>query len=256
LPLPSITRRARLVGLLALGAVALTGCSSSSTPPAPGPSEGVVLNRAIPADISHIALTDQHGSTFTLASLRGKTVMVVPFMTLCNDVCPMTTANVSVAQHALTRAGKASKVALIELTVDPGRDDVARLAAYARLSGATWPLVTESPADLARLAKFFGIYYQRVPEGNPADIDWLTHRPLTYDVAHSDGYVVIDSSGRLRFVTSASPGYHGRLNPTLHAFLDKEGRQHLAHPEQPDWTAPDALSVLGWQLGTSVPSAP
>jgi protein SCO1/2 len=249
-----MARRARLVGLLALAAVAVTGCSSSSVPPAPGPSQGVVLSRAIPAGISHIALTDQRGSTFTLASLRGKTVMVVPFMTLCNDVCPMTTADVSVVQRSLDRAHQASKVALVELTIDPGRDGVARLAAYARLSGASWPLVTESAADLARLATFFGFYYQRVPEGSPPDIDWLTHQPLTYDVAHSDGYAVINPAGRLRFVTSASPGYHGKLNPTLHAFLDKQGLQHLAHPERPDWTASDALSVLGWQLGTSVSS--
>jgi protein SCO1/2 len=236
-----------------MAGVVLAACSSGSAPPAPGPSEGVVLHRAVPAAISSIPLHDQHGATLTLASLHGKTVMLVPFMTLCTDVCPMTTANVSLVHRSLDHAGLGSKVALIELSVDPGRDDRARLAAYARLTGSTWALVTESPADLARMAKFFGIYYQRVPEGNPPTVDWLTHRPLTYDVAHSDGYVVIDPSGHVRFATAAAPGYRGQLDPTLHAFLDTQGRAHLAHPDQPNWTAAEALGVLGWSLKTTVP---
>ncbi len=211
-------------------------------------------NRAIPPAIAHIALTDQHGSTVTLASLHGKTVMVVPFLTLCTDICPMTTANLALVQRSLDAAGQGSKVTIVELSVDPGRDNVVRLAAYARLTGATWQLVTETPADLARLAHFFGLYYQKVPEDDPPSIDWLTHKPLTYDINHSDGYVLIDPSGHVRFATTASPGYHGKLDPTLYAFLDDQGRQHLAHPAKPDWTAADALGVLGWELGSSLPN--
>lgn len=252
----SLARRGRLcalMGLMGLVGVTLAACSSAAALPAPNPNQGVVLDRPIPAAISHIELTNQHGSVLTLASLRGKTVMVVPFLTLCTDICPMTTANLSVVQRSLHHSGLASKVVIVELSVDPGRDDVARLAAYSRLTGASWQLVTESPADLKSLATFFGFYYKKVPEDVPPSIDWLTHKPLTYDVDHSDGYILINRSGRLRFVTSASPGYHGKLVPTLYNFLDDQGRQHLAHPEKPDWTAANALGALGWQLGRSVP---
>jgi protein SCO1/2 len=250
------SRRTRLFAVVACGALVLAACSSAaSAPPPPNPDKGLVQDQAVPAAVAHIPLIDQHGSTVTLASLRGKTVMLVPFLTLCTDICPMTTGNLSLVQRSLERAGQGSKVVIVELSVDPGRDDVARLAAYAHLTGATWQLVTESAADLARLATFFGFYYQRVPEDVPPSVDWLTHQPLTYDIDHSDGYVLIDPSGHVRFATSASPAFHGTLDPTLHSFLNAQGRSHLAHPDKPDWTAGGALSVLGWELGTTVQPA-
>jgi len=97
----------------------------------------------------------------------------------------MTTGNLLQTQQSLAADHASSAVQIVERTVDPGRDNAARLAAYAKLTGATWQLVTEPPAELRRLAKFFGFYYQKVPEGDPDARDWLTGKPLTYDVDHS-----------------------------------------------------------------------
>ena len=58
---------------------------------------------------------------------------------------------------------------------------------------ANWELVTETPAVLHAVSQFFGFVYQKVPEDSPPSIDWLTGKPLTYDIDHSDGYVLISA---------------------------------------------------------------
>ncbi len=252
------TKRMAVVAasVLAIASALASWSASASGAPAPPPaSSGLVQNRVIPAAIAQVPLTDQHGQTVTLASLQGKTLMIVPFLTLCTDICPMTTENLVQVQRALVHGGVASKVAIVELSVDPGRDTVARLAAYAKLTGADWYLTTETPASLAELAKYFGIYYEQVPEDNPPSIDWLTHQPLTYDINHSDGYVLVTPAGHIVFANAAAPAFHGTLPPTLRRFLSSQGVDHLKHPPQPNWTPSDALTALSWALGKPLPSS-
>lgn len=196
---------------------------------------------------------DQSDHQVDLASWPHKTLLVVPFLTLCTDVCPMTTGNLLAVEHSLRADGAASQVQIVELSVDPGRDSPARLAAYAQLTGADWQLVTESPAILAQIASFFGFYYQNVPEDDPPSIDWWTGKPLTYDVDHSDGFVVINPRGTERFETDAAPDFHGHLNSTLYRFLDPLGRQHLKHPPSPNYTPEQILQALGWSMNRSLP---
>jgi len=238
--------------LLVAAGLVLGACSSGSPGPPPA-SAGTTETRAIPASISQAPLIDQHGQTVTLASLHGKTVMLVPFLTLCSDICPLTTGNLLQVEQSLQAADLASKVELVELSVDPGRDTTARLAAYAHLTEATWPLVNESDAVLNAFDTFFGFNHQIVAQDNPPAVDWMTGQPLTYDVNHSDGYVLIGADGTERYTTGAAPNFHGTLNPTLHAFLNDEGLTHLAHPQAFSWTPSDALVSLGWLLGESIP---
>lgn len=240
------------LGALALLTMTTSACSAGAPGPPPA-SAGTVESRAIPTAISEAPLTDQHGKEVTLASLHGKTVMVVPFLTLCSDICPLTTGNLLQVERSLQAAGVADKVEIVELSVDPGRDTTARLAAYAHLTEATWPLVNEPESTLTALDTFFGFNHQIVPQDNPPAIDWMTGQPLTYDVNHSDGYVLIGADGTQRYSTGAAPNFHGTLNPKLHAFLNDQGLAHLAHPQPFSWTPSDALASLGWLLGQSIP---
>jgi cytochrome oxidase Cu insertion factor (SCO1/SenC/PrrC family) len=240
-------RRGGLVGLVALASLALAACGASPPGP-PSANLGIVQDRAIPSSIADLAFTDQHDRSVELASFQGKTVLVVPFLTLCTDICPLDTGNLLQVEHSLVADGSASKVQLVELSVDPGRDTPARLAAYAHLTGSSWELLTETAAQATEVEHFFGWVVQRVPEGSPPSLDWWTGKPLTYDINHSDGFVVIDSHGHERFSTGAAPDFHGTLNPTLHKFLTAEGRDHLAHPETPGWSPTTALDTLGWML--------
>jgi len=238
---------------MALVALTLIATACSSGQPAPPPaSAGTVEARAVPAAIESASLVNQRGQRVTLASFRGRIVLLVPFLTLCNTICPLTTGNLLQTESALKAAGLGDKVQIVELSVDPGRDTPARLSAYAHLTGANWQLVTESPTELARFARFFGFSYRKAPPGHPPPIDWLTGKPLTYVVDHSVGYYLISSTGTLRYTTAAAPDFTGTLNPTLHAFLNTQGRAHLAHPEKNGWTVGDALNSLSWLLGRRI----
>ncbi len=230
-----------------------TASSSSSAGGSAGP--GTTIDVRVPPSLLNLPLIDQHGHRTSLASYRGRTVLLVPFLSLCQDICPLITGNLLQVQHSLNADHVASNVQIIELSVDPGRDTPRRLAAYAGLTHASWELVTETPAELRALAKFFGFTYQKVPEDQPASLDWLTGKPLTYDVDHSDNYFVIDRSGSERVVQDAAPDFHGSLNPKLRKFLDKLGRQHLAQPPQPDWTPADALQALAVSVGKPLPAS-
>lgn len=255
-------RWVRAVGLVAL-VVLVAGCGgASSSHPSSSPTTsggtagpGTTITNPVPASLRQLSLTDQHGRRVTLSSFGGKTVLLVPFLALCQDICPLTTGNLLQVEQSLRADGAASKVEIVELSVDPGRDTPRRLAAYASLTHASWELVTEPASELRLLAKFFGFTYQKVPEEKPAGIDWLTGKPLTYDVDHSDNYFVIDPSGVERVAQDAAPDFHGSLNPKLYKFLSDLGRQHLARPAQPDWTPADALQALAVSVGRPLPLA-
>jgi protein SCO1 len=211
-----------------------------------------VLNRPTP---QHVTLVDQQGRAVSLAALRGRIVVLAPFLTLCQDECPLVTGAFISLQRDLRAAGQAQHVVFVEATVDPGRDTVARLAAYQREFGADWDLWTGTPAAIAAFWKPFGVEYQIVPEGQPAKIDWYTGKPLTYDVDHSDGYILIDGAGRERFVDATAPNQKGVLGTKLRGLLNADGVHELNNPEAPDWTTADALASISWLLGTNVPAS-
>jgi len=231
----------------------MASACGSGPPGPPGAGTGIVQSRPIPGSISHLAFKDQRGRSLELSSFRGKTVLVVPFLTLCAEICPFDTGNLLQVEHSLMRDGSASKVQLVELSVDPTRDTPARLAAYAHLTGASWELLTETPVEATEVEHFFGWDVERVPENSPPSVDWWTGKPLTYDVDHSDGFVIIDTHGAERFSTGAAPDFHGSLNPTLHRFLSDQGLDHLAHPQTPGWNPTIALNTLGWVLQRPLP---
>ena len=58
----------------------------------------------------------------SLASFRGKYVMLAPFLTLCQEECPLTTGVFQELQASVDKAGLGDMVAFVEVTVDPGRD--------------------------------------------------------------------------------------------------------------------------------------
>lgn len=198
---------------------------------------------------------DQRGRTVSLAALRGKVVVLAPFLSLCQDECPLITGAFISLQRDLRAAGQANRVVFVEATVDPDRDTVARLAAYQKEFGADWDLWTGTPAQVAAFWKPFGVEYQKVAEGQPPKNDWWTGQPLTYDVDHSDGYFLVDPSGRERFVDATAPNMKGRLSHKLAGLLDDGGVHNLDNPQGPNWTTTDALAAVSWLLGTDVPAA-
>jgi cytochrome oxidase Cu insertion factor (SCO1/SenC/PrrC family) len=240
------------LAVIVLAAISLAGCSSNTVPGVPSASQGIVQNRAVPS----IPLVNQHNQPMTLASFRGKTVVLAPMLSLCQEVCPLTTENLSLMQQAVDKAGLAKQVAIVEYSIDPQRDTPARLAAYAKLTGATWTFLTGDPANVAAMNSFFYVLAQQVAEGSPPQLDWWTHQPLTYDVNHTDGFFIIDPSGHERFATAATPDVTSHQLPAaLNAMLDTQGMQNLNAPNGQTWTVPEALADLGWVVHHAIPAA-
>jgi protein SCO1/2 len=230
----------------------LAGCGSDPVK-APPPSLGSVVDFTVPAAIRNIPLVEANGTTTTLAAFQGKPVMIADFLSLCTDICPMISANTAAMARAISADGDGGKVALLEISVDPQRDTPARLRAYQQLYGgpqSDWTLLSATPANTKKFWKFFGVEYQRVKEEKPASIDWLTHKPLTYDVDHQDALIFLNASGREQFVVDAGPDVQGHLPPKeLVKFLDPLGLTDLYHPKPVDsWTVSQGLSVMSWLL--------
>jgi protein SCO1/2 len=238
-----------LVPLLVLGLVACGG-----KPSAPSAGFGTIF--PAPRQVPTTPLVNQDGQHVSLASFRGKYVMLAPFLTLCQEECPLTTGVYQELQASVDKAGLGDKVAFVEVTVDPGRDTPARLSAYERRFGVDWALLTGTSADIGAFWKPLGVWYQKVPEEKPAQIDWWTGKPLTYDVDHDDGFILINPSGQERFITLDIPDLHGKLAAGLRSLLDSQGLQYLDHGSPGnDYTIPQALEALSWLMGRSIPLA-
>ena len=203
----------RLVTLV-VGVALLAACSGTPSGPVasvsgasrPTPTSGTAFDVAVPAAVANLPLVDQSGRVVTLASLKGKTVVLADFLTLCQEICPLTSANLRLVDDAVSRAGLSGSVQILEVTVDPGRDSPARLTAYQKLFGARpgWSFVTGTTPQLAALWKQFGVPFERTPEpAGDAPSAWLTGRPAAgvlerrrFGERVSPGRSVLDARGR------------------------------------------------------------
>jgi len=197
-----------------------------------------------PRPVPPLPLVTAAGRPTSLAAFRGRVVVLSPFLSLCSEVCPLTTGAFMQAAADLRRSGLADRVVFVEVSVDPWRDSPARLRAFERLihdRGVV--MVTGDMSQLERFWHFFGVWFARTAEGRPPDVDWWTHRPLRFDVSHTDELAIIGPSGRWEVVDlgTAAPGRS--LTPALRRLLNRRGLANLARPQAP-WTVAQLLTDL------------
>lgn len=165
------------VVLLPLGLYALVNMAEHRFSPLPvlGPPGHVVAD---------YRLQDQQGRTVTGAGLRGGITVANFFFTHCPVVCPKMTYNLKRVQ-AYAGVGN---LAICSFTVDPERDSVAQLRAFARKHGirGNWQLLTGSKQVLYRLARKSLMVVATDGDGGPDDF------------IHSENLVLIDPQGRIR----------------------------------------------------------
>lgn len=213
---------------------------------------GTALPR--PRAVPPMDLISETGQPVSLSAWRGKWVILAPSMTLCHEVCPMTTGVLEQVEQRLRQAGLADKVVVATATVDPWRDSPARLRAYRRLAGVDYAQLTGTKAQIRRLWRFFGVAYYRVAQGNPPDLDWMTHKPETFDVQHTDALFLLDPGGHERIADNGMPQITGRLKPALARLLSDQGRHNLAHP-QFAWTPSDVIDDLYYLMDRNIPAS-
>jgi protein SCO1/2 len=214
---------------------------------------GTALDTPVPAALLDLPLTDQRGHHLTLGSFSGKFVVVSDVLTLCQETCAIGTASMLQAARTVDRAGLGDKVEFLSITIDPRRDDQRHLAAYQRLFGAlpNWELATGSAADINRLWDKLGVWRRTVSLSPPYPRDWLTSKPLTVDIQHSDDLIFIGPDARFRFLIDG-PGAVGAaksIPSTILGFMDRLGHKNVTNPDAGSWSASDVVAVLRWLAG-------
>jgi protein SCO1/2 len=122
---------------------------------------------------------DQSGATRSLASWRGTPVLLAMIYTHCTATCPLAVSELK----RIAALNPDARFVLVSL--DPARDDVRRLTAYAAERGldpARWTLLTGSDADVRDLAATLGVRYRQVTPD---------------DLAHSNLITLLDQEGRI-----------------------------------------------------------
>jgi cytochrome oxidase Cu insertion factor (SCO1/SenC/PrrC family) len=165
--------------------------SSSSTPAAnaPMPASADAAATWAPGEqrAPALSLHDEHGKPLTLASLRGRPVIVTFIDPLCRDYCPLE------AQHLNDVVRDASaKPAIVAVSVNTAGNSAATLA----LDRRRWSLVPQwrwavgSSAELAKVWKAFHVAVL-VSRQKIAGVE-------VQKVAHTEAAYLIDANGDQR----------------------------------------------------------
>ena len=171
-----------------------------------GVSIALVLESRAPAAIEHPAapitavatwaagrrpapafrLTDQHGASFSLHSLRGRPVIVTFIDPVCRNLCPL---EAKVLSTAMSRLPAADRPLIVSVSVNPWADS----AANYRLDATHWRLPAEwrwgvgSQPQLAAVWRSYGIEVEVLKK----TIAGVTVR----SIAHTEGSYIIDRDG-------------------------------------------------------------
>jgi cytochrome oxidase Cu insertion factor (SCO1/SenC/PrrC family) len=158
-------------------ALAIAGNSASLDLPAPG-----------------FSLTDQNGRTVSLASLRGKVVLVTFLDPVCTSDCPIIAQEFKQTGQMLGAQDK--DVELVAVVANPTYRSTAFTRAFTRQEGLTnvpnWLYLTGSLSQLSAVWRQYGVTVENLPAGAMS--------------AHNDLAVVIDPAGVIRQEVGADPG--------------------------------------------------
>jgi cytochrome oxidase Cu insertion factor (SCO1/SenC/PrrC family) len=185
---------ASAIGVILLGAVPMAAAQAS-------PAASAILAESIDGNSAPLnspapgfALTDQNGHPVSLASLRGKAVLLAFLDPVCITDCPLEAQEFRQAGEQL--GAKAKNVELVAVNLNPLYNSTAYTRAFDReeqLAGVpNWLFLTGSPAQLQAVWKHYGIESQNLPAGSM--------------LGHSDAAFVIGPDGHLRQELNFDPG--------------------------------------------------
>jgi cytochrome oxidase Cu insertion factor (SCO1/SenC/PrrC family) len=194
------TASARSVGavaalaIIALGAAPMAAAATNRT-------ADPILALAIAGDSTAMnvpapafQLTDQDSQPVSLASLRGRVVLMTFLDPVCTSDCPIIGAELKEAGVLLGAADK--HVELVAVVANPTYRSVAFTQAFDREEGLNtvpnWLYLTGSLSQLGQVWRQYGITVEDLPAGAMS--------------AHNDLAVVIDRTGHIREELGADPG--------------------------------------------------
>ena len=137
-----------------------------------------------PRPAPEFSLRGSDGAEVALARYRGKVVLMAFGFTSCAAVCPMTLATLALARKSL--GATAAAVQVIFVTVDPERDDAARMKDFLAAFDPSFVGATGEPDVLAAVRRNYGV--TAIKHGTGDD----------YVMDHSSSIYLIDGAGKLR----------------------------------------------------------
>ncbi|MCZ7574284.1 MAG: SCO family protein [Ardenticatenaceae bacterium] len=186
--------------IVAVGLAGVAGCAGQEpTAAPPAPATPTVLAKAPPllsiaqhpSPAPDFALYNQYGERVSLASLRGRPVLLTFLYTHCTTTCPLYVAWIHSALYSL--GANTGEVSVVAVTVDPERDTVERLREYTTQAGwpPDWLFLTGPPEEVDRVLTSFRIAVsKREP---PPEMKQMGHEG--YEVAHRAVVILIDAEG-------------------------------------------------------------
>jgi protein SCO1/2 len=168
----------------------------------------------ISPDLQFTMTRAEDGRRVTAADYSGKVALLYFGYTFCPDICPATLANV--AQILKELGGEASKVRVLFVTVDPGRDTPKILNQYTDAFAPQVDGLVGTADQLAELARRYRIAYSVTPDDDPA----------RYDVSHSPAIYVFGKQGKARLLIGnlgvGKPDLKG-IGADLHRLIGESG---------------------------------
>lgn len=137
-------------------------------------------------------LTDERGASVTAEDYRGEVNLLYFGYTNCPDVCPITLSRLRTVLRRLDPSAR-ERVRVLFVSVDPKRDDPARLRQYTDAFGPRFVGLTGTPAQLDRLTKRYRATYGYGAPDAHGD----------YEVSHSSAVYAFDPRGRVRLLIRA-----------------------------------------------------
>ncbi len=151
---------------------------------APELDGGIVYSA--PRDTAPVQLLRHDGKPFQPAMV-GKWTFAYFGYTYCPDVCPVSMTVLGEVSRQLAAQERAESTGFLFVTLDPGRDDLARLTEYTAFFGPRFDGVTGDPAVINQFATSVGVAY--LPPSVKEETD--------YTVSHSDNIYLLDPTGRV-----------------------------------------------------------
>jgi len=158
--------RSRLLrcGLALAVALALGACHHHPTGETPGSYVASSTVNGLP----DVPLVDQDGHDLSLASLKGKPVLIDFFYTTCRGPCSILTNKMGLVARLLGPE-LGPKITMVSVTLDPEHDHPAQLKEYMRKNSANrrgWIFLTGSPAQIEQVLAAYGLRRQREADGS------------------------------------------------------------------------------------------
>ncbi|MCB9226458.1 MAG: SCO family protein [Chitinophagales bacterium] len=134
----------------------LYSCSQKKELPFYG--KKVINGESVTQQVPAFNFTDQKNEAVSAETFKDDIYVVDFFFTSCPSICPIMTKNMVDVYKEFKENGD---VKIMSVSIDPKRDTVEQLNAYALKSGIedndTWHFVTGEKDDIYDLAKFFSI---------------------------------------------------------------------------------------------------